>query len=186
MGYRPTFNRLSCPCLQKSLPLATISGKTLRSPGPLIGKNWGNSISPYWAARTMAQLGGYEYQGGKFGPNTWMQHLPTKASPQIPPHELFQNTCRKCTNYHFFHRGECSDGWGHMGETIQRDTRRAIIEYSKKAPQKENDKIFNFFKGDDWLIYNRCCVFGHSLHAPAGLKTPMIPYNQMVNSMFTW
>lgn len=42
--------------------------------------DWGNVLSIYWAGRTMAHLGGYQYQGGKIVKSiTWMDYLPKNA-----------------------------------------------------------------------------------------------------------
>ena len=104
----------------------------------------------------MAHLGGYAYEGGKFGSNTWMNYLPTKAPPpQSSQNEMFQETCRKCKQYVYFHKGDCAAGWGQMASIIQKDTQSALLQHSKRAPKDENDAIFNFFGPNDWLIYNR-------------------------------
>ena len=102
----------------------------------------------------MAFLGGYAYKGRRFGSNTWMSHLPTEADASAPKNYPFQQTCEKCSNFEYFHKGDCSSGWGAMGPTILEDTRNAILEYSKRASEAENEAIWNFFAPEDWLVYN--------------------------------
>ncbi len=139
-----------------SIPSSRVSGNVLRKGSNLFTGNWGNVLSPYWAARTMAHLGGYAYEGSRFGGKTWMNYLPTKAPPpQRSQNEMFQQTCMKCKKYVYFHNGDCASGWGQMASVISSDTRSALLQYSKQAPKGENDAVHNFFRPDDWLIYNR-------------------------------
>ena len=138
--------------------------------------DWGNVLSIYWAGRTMAHLGGYQYQGGKIVKSiTWMDYLPKNAPAHYGKNELFQDVCNNCGlenfGYTYFHRGECAAGWGNMVPTIQNDTQHALMEYSKEVPKEEYDAIFGYFKENDWLIYNRCCVFSHHLYAPGVIST---------------
>ena len=54
-------------------------------------QDWGNVLSPYWAARTMAELGGYKFRvSGTFGAGTWMEYLPQSAPARIPRESIFQ------------------------------------------------------------------------------------------------
>ena len=168
----------SCPANQCSssnqmprIPSTSINGYVMNKRSTYFSGNWGNVLSPYWAARAMAELGGYEYIGGKVGPNTWMEFLPRSAPPRLPNKDIFQNVCRHCTSYEFFHKGECSQGWGSIAPVVLHDTRNAILQHSNRAPKEETDAIFNFFQPNDWLVYNRCVVFGHGAHAPGVLRT---------------
>ena len=170
---------MNCRGGMPKIPGTSLSGRVVKKSSTFFSGNWGNVsssafvkgfssvslthvtwgnaqvLSPYWAARAMAFLGGYAYEGRPFGSNTWMQHLPTKASASAPKNKSFQETCKKCGNYEYFHKGDCSNGWGAMGPIILEDTRAAILEYSKRAPQAENEAIWSFFNPDDWLVYNR-------------------------------
>ena len=100
-----------------------------------------------------------------------MEYLPTSADARIPRESIFLSVCSKCYGYKYFHEGQCVDGWGRMSPMIREDTRNAILQHSKREKQKENDKIFHFFKPNDWLIYNRCVVFYHHLYAPGVLRS---------------
>jgi len=163
---------LRCRGNMPSVPSASVvNGNIFQKSSTYYSGNWGNVLSPYWAARTIAEFGGYVYKGRKFGPNTWMEYLPTWAPARHPQRERFENICKHCPHYEFFHKGQCSEGWGYMADAIGEDTRNAILMHSKRAAQRENDEIFNFFQPTDWLIYNRCCVFGHGAHAPGVLRT---------------
>ena len=132
----------------------------------------GNVLSPYWAARAMAEIGGYQYTGRAFGQGTWMEFLPTQAPPRTPLPQLFQQICYRCKAYEFFNKGECSEAWSHMAPVIQNETQTAIMQHSKtRASQEENEQIFRFFEPNDWLVYNRCCVFNHIEFAPGVIQT---------------
>jgi hypothetical protein len=146
-------------------------GRTMNKQFTKVSENWGNVLSPYWAARSIAELGGYQYKGSKFGQGSWMEFLPTYAPARVSNKELFQQVCGRCTNYKFFNKGECSEGWSHIAPAIMNETQCAIKEHAKRAPKEENDKIFDFFHPNDWLVYNRCCVFKHGEIAPGVLKT---------------
>lgn len=147
------------------------NGRTMQKQSTFVSNNWGNVLSPYWAARSMAELGGYQYKGAVFGKGSWMEYLPTYAPARTSNPELFHQVCKRCTHYEFFHRGECSEAWSHISLAIANDTQNAIEEHARRAPREENDQIFNFFQPKDWLVYNRCCVFDHSQFAPGVLAT---------------
>eukprot|EP00571_Detonula_confervacea_P001410 CAMPEP_0172323894 /NCGR_PEP_ID=MMETSP1058-20130122/49845_1 /TAXON_ID=83371 /ORGANISM="Detonula confervacea, Strain CCMP 353" /LENGTH=274 /DNA_ID=CAMNT_0013040011 /DNA_START=402 /DNA_END=1226 /DNA_ORIENTATION=- len=126
----------------------------------------------------MAELGGYQYEGERFGHGTWMEFLPTTAPVRVSRKEEFDNVCRNCESFKFFHEGSCWHGWGSIAPTVKIDTRHALLKHSNRAKKEENHAIFNFFQPDDWLIYNRCCVFCHAMYAPGVLRTyDSIPIN---------
>ena len=175
-----TVKALTCPnqCPERActngmprIPGVQISSTTLRKSSTYVSQNWGNVLSPYWAARAVAELGGYEYNGNSFGRGTWMEYLPTKAPPRLPRKDRFHVLCSKCTHYEFFHRGECSAGFGAIAPAILTDTRAAITQQAQRAHPKEVNQIFNFFQQQDWLIYHRCQIMDHKAHAPAVLCT---------------
>jgi len=142
---------------------------------------WGNVLSPYWAARTMAQLGGYEYRGRSFGPRTWMQHLPTQADATTPKKKLYDRACA-CRKWEYFH--VCQYGWGDIQGTIQKDTRAALKKYAETRPSSEV-QAYQFWSGDDWLIYERCCVLCHGAHGFGNIHVyDAIPINTSV-TVFT-
>ena len=175
-----THRTIKCPNkMRPNIPGGRFKDNTLyksgrrwtRSVGPT--RDWGNMLSPYWAARTMAELGGYEFRlQDTFMNGTWMQYLPSYAPARYPREDIYLKVCSKCTHFTFFHFGECANGWGQMAPMIREDTRNALLKYSKlNATQEENNQIFNFFKPADWLIYNRCLLFKHWLYAPGVLRT---------------
>jgi len=130
--------------------------------------NWGNVLSPYWAARAMAKIGGYAYLGKTFGHGTWMEFLPTTSTALRPRKQIFDEICVNCESYEFFHKGSCSAGWGVIAPEILKDTRSAILqEYNRTGDQYNWD----FFGPNDWLIYNRCVVLNHVSQAPGVLRT---------------
>ena len=129
-----------------------------------VSGTWGNILSPYWAARVMAQLGGYEYQGSVLGRGTWMEFLPTKVSRRPPKPELYNHICNTCNRWKYFH--ECHYGWGYIQKTIFHDTRNAIETYVQIQNKTDlmNTYVTNQFQATDWLIYDRCCIFCHGTH----------------------
>ncbi|KAL3785673.1 hypothetical protein HJC23_008709 [Cyclotella cryptica] len=162
-----------CPIGVPRIPYISIQddGHTMNKMNTYVSENWGNVLSPYWAARAMAELGGYQYRGNTFGRGSWMEFLPTTALARASRKDVFENVCRTCTSYEFFHKGECSEGWSSIAPAVMEDTQRAILEHSKKSSEEEKNAIFNFFNPNDWLIYNRCVVFRHSEHSPGVLRT---------------
>ena len=134
---------------------------------------WGNILSPYWAGRSMAELGGYEYHGhnNNFGQGTWMEFLPTFAPARLPRKNVFDKVCTKCDSYNYYHRLSCVDGWSHIAPRVMNETQDALIKHSNRVSKEEKDAIFNYFNPNDWLIYNRCCIFSHQSHAPGVLRT---------------
>ncbi|KAL7484029.1 hypothetical protein ACHAW6_009680 [Cyclotella cf. meneghiniana] len=173
-----------CPFGIPRIPSIAIQddGHTMNKMSTYVSENWGNVLSPYWAARAMAELGGYQYRGNVFGRGSWMEFLPTTAPARESRKDVFENVCRACTSYEFFHKGECSEGWSAIAPSVMQDTQRAIIEHSKQASDEEKNAIFSFFNPSDWLIYNRCVVFRHSEHSPGVLRTyAAIPTNGEFN-----
>jgi hypothetical protein len=136
-------------------------------------QNWGNVLSPYWAGRAMAELGGYDYNGKRnnFGQGTWMEFLPKSAPARVPNKDVFDKVCNRCKSYLYFNILSCIDGWSHIAPEIMNNTQEALSKHSNRVAKEEKDAIFNFFKPNDWLIYNRCCIFGHPMHAPGVLRT---------------
>ena len=76
-----------------SIPGGRIKGNYLRMSSAYYMKIWGNVFSSQWNLRIMAELGGYEYSGGRLGSNSWMEYLPTPASARLLPLEIYQNIC---------------------------------------------------------------------------------------------
>lgn len=185
----PNCDRVFCPKKPPgSRPFTSITdgGHTLKKQSTYASKNWGNSLSPYWAARAMAELGGYRYEGPAFGRGSWMEFLPTVAEARAPQKETFDQVCSRCKAYIYFNKGECSEGWSHIAPAIREDTQNALLKHSKRAPQHEVDAIFNFFGPDDWLINNRCCIFAHIEFAPGVLQTyDVIPTEGSFNVYIT-
>jgi hypothetical protein len=142
------------------IPDVSIMGPDLYRSSSFKSNNWGNLLSLYWAARAIAELGGYEFHGYKLGRETWMEYLPTHVAARKPRPEVFQRACA-CPHMQFFSR--CIYGWSEIAQTILNDTRSAIYKYAEKRPQQERDKVFGVFESDSWVIYDRCQIFGHSL-----------------------
>jgi hypothetical protein len=152
-----------------TIPSVSIHGSVLKKHTTFFSKNWGNVLSPYWAARTMAELGGYEYKGGKFGKGTWMEYLPTQAAAKSPRPEVFFKACDCDYSFAYFH--ECNYGWGEISATIRNNTRSAILKYAKERPQNEVDAVFKHFGQDDWVIYDRCTNMIDGVHGVGTLQT---------------
>ena len=167
----------------------TDEGHTLTQDEALLTENWGNSLSPYWAARAMAELGGYNFKAPVFGEGTWMEYLPTDVPARFPQKETFFQVCKRCIEYLYFNKGECSEGWSHIVPAIREDTINALLVHSKRVPKEEYDAIFKFFSPDnpnDWLINNRCCIFCHPEFAPGVLQTyDVIPTTGSFNVYIT-
>ena len=91
-------------------------------------QNWGNILSPYWAGRAMAELGGYDYNGNHntFGRGTWMEFLPTSAPARVPNKDVFDKVCNKCNRYRYYHELPCIDGWSHIAPEIMINTQEAL------------------------------------------------------------
>ena len=185
----PNCDRVFCPKKPPgSKPFTTVTdgGHTLTKQYTYASKNWGNSLSPYWAARAIAELGGYKYKGPVFGQGSWMEFLPTEVEARAPQKETFDQVCSRCVSSLYFNKGECSEGWSHITPAIREDTQSALIKHSKRAPRHENDAIFDFFGPDDWLINNRCCIFAHIEFAPGVLQTyDVIPTEGSFNVYMT-
>lgn len=149
-----TFALAMCPNAAMNIQSMTFDCTTIRKPYTFYSDRWGNVISPYWAARTIAELGGYDYRGEAFGEGTWMYHLPTKAKarPQVQS-ELFNRVCT--CDFEFFHA--CTYSAGYIADTVATDTRMAIRTHAKTLSNKTQRAIFDW-KRTDWLIYDRCCL----------------------------
>lgn len=147
-----------------NIPGVSIHGTILHKSFTSFSRAWGNVLSPYWAARVMAQLGGYDYQGSVLGQGTWMEFLPTMVSRRPPKPELYNRVCSTCTRWEYFH--ECHYGWGYIQKTIFHDIRNAIETYVQIHNKTEliNVHVTNQFQATDWLIYDRCCIFCHGTH----------------------
>ena len=76
-----------------SIPGGCIKGNILRKPFAYYMKNCDYILSPYFDVRIMAELGGYEYRGGRLGSGSWMEYLPTPAPARLPRPEIYQNIC---------------------------------------------------------------------------------------------
>jgi hypothetical protein len=162
---------LNCTGEQRllTIPYVSIHGSVLTKHATFYSENWGNVLSPYWAARAMAELGGYEYKGGKFGKGTWMEYLPTQAAAKSPRPEVFFKACDCDCRLVFFHA--CNYGWGEISATIRNNTRSAILKYAKERPQNEVDAVFKHFGQDDWVIYDRCTNMLDRVHGIGTLQT---------------
>jgi len=128
---------------------------------------WGNMLSPYWAARAYAELGGYAFEGGPIGPeNGWMRYLPTEVAAQDPKPKELHRFCN-CTYGHspakriylYFHR---CNGWGDIYQTIRNDTRNALQLFMETQNSSQKHKAVGLFGDKDWLVYNRCNIFNHA------------------------
>ena len=62
----------------------SIKGSKLYKHRNFYNSRWGNVLSPYWASRAMAELGGNEYEGKPFKTGTWMDYLPTTKVATLP------------------------------------------------------------------------------------------------------
>mmetsp|Transcript_30508 Transcript_30508/g.60948 ORF Transcript_30508/g.60948 Transcript_30508/m.60948 type:complete len:224 (-) Transcript_30508:872-1543(-) len=99
------------------VPGVTISNHTLVSSYTSTNSNWGNTLSPYWAARVYAELGGYRFSGIPLGKeNEWMRNLPTSAESKPARREALKSFCicrrqrhKTWKQYKFFH--SCNYGW---------------------------------------------------------------------------
>lgn len=115
--------------------------------------NWGNSLSPYWVARSIALLSGLAFRGGLYG-SQWMSKLPQfvdKNPARVNLREIHKLCSNNCTlvreGERFFHLEfghECTNGWTQIIDIIQTDTQKALKSYSEK-----------FKNTDEWLIYDR-------------------------------
>ena len=156
---------------EKRIPRTKLNGnETIYQMGVFFSRNYGNVLSPYWAARVLAELGGYKFEGKKFGKGTFMEFLPTKV-PAKPSrkHELERFLCNCPQRLGYYH--ECPYGHGNIAETIRHDTRMALRQFAAGRSEEEQRKALgSMFKKDDWLIYDRCCLLGHSLHGFATLS----------------
>lgn len=148
-----------------------IQGDTLKKSSIYYSSRWGNVLSPYWAVRAMAELGGYQYSGAIFGYGTWMQFLPRRVdAPSSGRPARLVRACQECgENFHYFHR--CYHGWGEIVATIRNDTRMALAQYAVTRPTEERDGYEKLFQPNDWLIYERCCILCHAEHGFGGLRT---------------
>ena len=92
------------------IPGVSIRGHSLSKSFTYYSDNWGNVLSPYWAARIYAELGGYEYTGRPIGPaDGWMYHLPTSADAKSVRAGVLDKFCRCTMSYEFYHA--CNYGW---------------------------------------------------------------------------
>ena len=137
--------------------------------------NLGNVLSPYWAARAIAELGGYEFQGTPFHRGTWTKYLPQgNVTAVLPNLDWYTRTC-KCREWWFFHK--CI-GWGYIQKTIFKDTRAALQAYAQTRPENETTQAFQINNSKDWLIYDRCCIFCHYLFGISNIHAyDIIPTN---------
>jgi hypothetical protein len=158
------------PYMLQQIPGVNIQDSTLTKAYTFYSTRWGNVLSPYWAARAMAELGGYQYAGAAFGEGTWMELLPTHAdAPSSTRPARFVRACQCGESFVYFHR--CNFGWGEIFATIRTDTRMALSNYSTTRPIEERDAYEKLFQPNDWLIYERCCILCHSEHGFGGLRT---------------
>lgn len=145
---------------QKRIPGAAVRNDTMVQGRVFSSKNYGNTLSPYWAARSVAQLAGLKYRGRAFvGTGTFMEYLPQTAPGAVLPDDdaaLDDVLCR-CPqrDFEFFH--ECVYGWAAIHETIRDDTRSALLAYaSRQSAGDRAQALGHMFQKDDWLIYEVC------------------------------
>ena len=89
-----------------SIPGGCIEGNILQMSSAYYTKNWDYVFSSHWDVRIMAEVGGYEYRGGRLGSGSWMEYLPTQAPARLPRPGIYQNICRAYvgrSNYELFH-----------------------------------------------------------------------------------
>lgn len=115
---------------------------------------WGNAISPYWQARTMAALGGYEYVTYGNTGNGWVEYLPKRVPAQPEKIDLvqFNAACAACESeidWKFPHR--CAIAWSTISDQIIIDTQTALASWAK-----ENNRVLPTFEQTDVVIYERC------------------------------
>ena len=155
-----------------NIPGTKKDGTTIRKLWTFYSQNWGNVLSPYWAARIEAELGGYNYVDNVFGKKSWMQYLPTTVPAKQPRPTEFERFCN-CyppgKSYEYYHG--CPFGWGETYRTIRNDTRNALKHFSAERPREEQDLVFDFFGPNDWLIYDRCNLLDHYGHGFGTLST---------------
>ena len=164
---------------EKVLPCTRVQNSTVMQGGlPYRETSLGNVMSLYWAARVVAELGGYNYlltsseefrQEGSF-----LKFLPTFVSrkkDEARPDELQRFLCHCPTKLQYYH--ECHYGQSAIAETIRQDTQLALKKYaSLRLPDTDNEShiLGSFYKPNDWLIYDRCCLLGHQVHGFATLS----------------
>eukprot|EP00977_Amphora_coffeiformis_P001080 scaffold223_cov145-Amphora_coffeaeformis.AAC.4 len=165
---------LSCDGLARKLPNILIDGNVIKMRTSVSSsKRWGNALSSYWAARAMAILGGYSFQGAT-GPapfwhgdqesvvyhSSWMEFLPKQVpAPQYPQPELFARAC-SCVSEHFH---GCVAGWGAIRDDVIKGTRAAMESYVESQPPSLRPSSLQF-EPTDWVVYERCCIFCHKNH----------------------
>ena len=152
-----------CPHV-RTIPIGTRfsrDGQTIYQAHTYYSTRWGNVLSPYWAARAMAELGGFSYVGKTFGRGSWMEHLPARAPAKPPQLQKYLRAC-KCAKFVYFH--DCEHGWAEIGATIAKDTRTAVRSYAATVPNKSLAQIPFTWNDTDWLIYERCCILCHPGH----------------------
>lgn len=156
----PYCQGLRLPGADMEAPNGTIFYKKFRQRPKFHQSRWGNVVAPYWAARTIAEIGGYAYEGVDLAPGTWMQYLPKKVAAQPPRPDAYNRTCESCRG-NLVHFHECPYGWPDVRKTIVADTRRALDAYSKTRPKNETEQVHFWSSTNDWLIYERCCILCH-------------------------
>jgi hypothetical protein len=136
---------------------------------PYVSDRWGNVLSPYWLARSVANMLGYRFVCPRFGGSSWMARLPTAIGPEpglCPNKEAFRRVCDhpNCDALVYAHK--CA-GWELAIPVISRDTRQAL-EGSAAL-----EKLPRWDKETDLVLWDRCAedtVASHSEHAPVGFS----------------
>lgn len=141
-----------------------------------VSGDFGNNLSKYWVARFFAEKGGYHYAAlmGFWGMDSFLQYLPkvSMAHRNKRDQEAFQRVLCTCPpSLRDIH--ECNYGTAEIFETIRHDTRKALKKYANRRYRKPSDNrtqlLGEFFGPNDWFIYDRCVILGHSSHGFATL-----------------
>ncbi|GAX75545.1 hypothetical protein CEUSTIGMA_g2988.t1 [Chlamydomonas eustigma] len=138
--------------------------------GSYYSKKWGNALSPYWMARSLAALGGLSFSAGNgFGSDTWLKYLPAKVGKVgcVDP-ALFDYHCHSCPagDWEFSHK--CAGAWTTQRALIREDTHAAVQKWTEVTGTK-----LPVFQPDDVVVQLRCAkdtILSHGEYGPIGFS----------------
>lgn len=135
---------------------------------PYTSDRWGNALSSYWAARSLAVLAGYAFDAyGGFTGASWLARLPSKVP--APPNArgdraAFDAACNACGPEGWEHPHRCARAWLHLRLTIQAETHAAVEAWARaegrRLPKfREGDVVIQARCAGDTVLAHPECVF---------------------------
>jgi hypothetical protein len=135
---------------------------------PYTSDRWGNALSSYWAARSLAVLAGYAFDAyGGFTGASWLARLPNKVP--APPdargdRAAFDAACNACGPEGWEHPHRCARAWLHLRPTIQAETHAAVEAWARaegrRLPEfREGDVVIQARCAGDTVLAHPECVF---------------------------